>query len=105
MTNLQPNTPTDTTRPAHLIVTADRQPGAHVTDSDDIWWWLPVLGPTATVLAYDLARYARHAEVTWAADELVWPTRASPAHHQATAPPRAAPVALSPRSCSGCPCS
>lgn len=66
----QPTSPSTTTRPARLIVTADRRPGAHVADSDDVWWWLPILGPTATVLVYNLARYARHAEVAWPAHEL-----------------------------------
>jgi hypothetical protein len=52
-------------RPAHLIVVADHTPGEHVTDSDDIWWWLPVLGPTATVLAYLLARHAAYDDTDW----------------------------------------
>lgn len=70
MTDHPPIRTTRNHRPAQLIVTADRRPGAHVADSDDVWWWLPVLGPTATVLSYNLARFARHAEVTWPADEL-----------------------------------
>ena len=57
-------------RPTHLNVAADHTAGEHVTDSDDIWWWLPILGPTATVLAYNLARYARHSDVTWPVDAL-----------------------------------
>jgi hypothetical protein len=28
-------------------VIADHTPGPHRTDSDDIFWWLPVIGPTA----------------------------------------------------------
>lgn len=33
---------------------ADTTPGVHRTDSDEILWWLPVIGPTATVLAQTL---------------------------------------------------
>lgn len=57
-------------RPTQLNVIADHTPGEHVTDSADIWWWLPVLGPTATVLAYNLARYARHVDKAWPTDAL-----------------------------------
>ncbi|WP_040494319.1 hypothetical protein [Ilumatobacter nonamiensis] len=57
-------------RPTHLNVVADHTPGEHVTDSDDIWWWLPVLGPTATVLAFNLARNARESDKTWPTDAL-----------------------------------
>jgi hypothetical protein len=28
-------------------------------------WWLPVIGPTATALAFLLARHAHHGERTW----------------------------------------
>jgi hypothetical protein len=28
-------------------------------------WWLPVIGPTATALAFLLARHAQHGERTW----------------------------------------
>lgn len=62
--------PAKPTRPALLYVAADHTPGEHVTDSDDIWWWLPILGPTASVLAYNLARFARHADTTWQTDAL-----------------------------------
>ena len=48
------------TRPTHLRVVADPAPGVHPTDSDDVLWWLPILGPTATWLAYLLARHAAH---------------------------------------------
>ena len=40
-----------TERPEQLHVCLDTTPGTHRTDSDDIGWWLPVIGPTATVLA------------------------------------------------------
>ena len=55
----------DTTRPTSVRVIADHCGGPHRTDSDDIWWWLPVLGPTATVLAYLLARHAAYNETCW----------------------------------------
>ena len=45
-------------------------PGAHRTDSDDIWWWLPILGPTATVLAYLFARHAAAGDTCWPTDAL-----------------------------------
>ena len=54
-----------TVRPDHIHVLADHAAGPHRTDSDDIWWWLPILGPTATVLAYLLARHAAYNETTW----------------------------------------
>lgn len=28
-------------------------------------WWLPVIGPTATALAFLLARHATHGDTTW----------------------------------------
>jgi hypothetical protein len=46
------------TRPNHLRVVADPTPGPHRTDSDEVLWWLPILVPTATWLAYLLARHA-----------------------------------------------
>ena len=50
---------------------ADPTPGEHRTDSDDIAWWLPILGRTATWLAHLLARHARHqAETVWDTDTL-----------------------------------
>ncbi len=55
----------ESTRPARVRVFADHAPGPHRTDSDDIWWWLPVLGPTATVLAYLLARHAAYDDTDW----------------------------------------
>ena len=45
-------------RPARLRVIGDPTPGPHRTDSDDIGWWLPILGPTSSWLAYLLARHA-----------------------------------------------
>ena len=46
-------------RPDRIHVLPDLTPGPHRTDSDDIWWWLPVIGPTSTSLAYLLARNIR----------------------------------------------
>ena len=44
------------TRPTSIHVYADLQTGAHATDSDEfVHWWLPTLGPTATLLARELA--------------------------------------------------
>lgn len=57
-------------RPNHLIVIADHIPGPHTTDSEDIFWWLPIIGPGASFLAYILARHARHANTTWQIDDL-----------------------------------
>jgi hypothetical protein len=58
-------------RPTHLRVIADPTPGVHRTDSDDITWWLPILGPTATWLAHSLARHATHQPDTrWPTDLL-----------------------------------
>ncbi len=33
-------------------------------------WWLPILGPTSTLLAYLLARHATYGETTWDTHEL-----------------------------------
>ncbi len=58
-------------RPDHLFVVADHTPGIHRTDSDDLLWWLPSLGPTSSWLAYFLARHAAHQEHTrWSIDVL-----------------------------------
>ena len=54
-----------TTRPERIIVIADHTPGPHQTDTEDNWWWLPVIGPTATALAFLLARHAHHRQRTW----------------------------------------
>jgi hypothetical protein len=70
ITDLTTTTTPKPQRPTHLNVVADHTPGEHITDSDDIWWWLPVLGPTATVLAYNLARHARHTDMTWPTEAL-----------------------------------
>ena len=58
-------TPTITTRPERLIVVADHTMGPHQTDSEQIAWWLPVIGPTASALAFTLARRATSGETTW----------------------------------------
>ena len=58
------------TRPDHIRVSADPTPGEHRTDSDDAFWWLPVLGPTATWLAFLLARHAAYGDTCWATDTL-----------------------------------
>jgi hypothetical protein len=54
-----------TGRPARLIVVADHRPGTHRTDSVEIGWWLPVIGPTSTILARTLAHRARRADTEW----------------------------------------
>jgi hypothetical protein len=56
---------TTSTRPERLIVVADHTPGAHRTDSEQIAWWLPVIGPTSCALAFTLARHAQTGETTW----------------------------------------
>ena len=52
-------------RPDVLHVCVDTTPGPHPTDSDDIFWWLPVIGPTATVLAQVLARHTASGGTSW----------------------------------------
>ncbi len=61
---------TETTRPTTVRVIADHTPGAHRTDSEDLWWWLPIIGPTAGVLAFLLARHAATGETCWPTDDL-----------------------------------
>jgi hypothetical protein len=58
-------TPTLMTRPERLIVVADHTPGVHQADSEQFAWWLPVIGPTASALAFTLARHARCGDTTW----------------------------------------
>ena len=53
------------TRPDHLIVIVIHTPGAHPTCSAEIGWWLPVIGPTASVLAVTLAHSASEREAEW----------------------------------------
>jgi hypothetical protein len=50
---------------SHLTVVADHTPGHHQTDSPEIQWWWPILGPTASNLAGLLAASARTGNVTW----------------------------------------
>lgn len=58
-------------RPDVLHVACDTTPGPHRTDSDDIYWWLPAIGPTATVLAVTLARRSRcEGCVQWSPEDL-----------------------------------
>jgi hypothetical protein len=57
-------------RPERLFVVADHTPGQHAADSDEIEWWLPVLGPTAAVLVHALAGRARREDHAWATVEL-----------------------------------
>lgn len=64
MSNTAPDQ-TATTRPDHLHVCADSTPGVHRTDSDEAAWWLPVLGPTASVVAFTLARYTPKEGARW----------------------------------------
>jgi hypothetical protein len=54
-----------TVLPDRLRVCFDTTPGAHRTDSDDIFWWLPIIGPTATVLAYTLTRHTARTGTAW----------------------------------------
>ena len=61
---------TDTTRASVVHVIADYTPGPHHTDSDEIFWWLPVLGPTASALAFIFARHAVPAESCWPTEDL-----------------------------------
>ena len=70
MTDTLTDTPATVTRPDHLHVCTDTTRGAHRTDSDDIYWWLPIIGPTATVLAQTLARYTPTGGATWDTSEL-----------------------------------
>lgn len=57
-------------RPDRLHVCADTSPGVHQTDSVEIEWWLPIIGPTATVLAQTLARHTPTGGATWDTVEL-----------------------------------
>ena len=52
-------------RPTRLVVVADHRPGPHPTDSDQIEWWLPVLGPTSAALARILARSVADSDAEW----------------------------------------
>jgi hypothetical protein len=61
---------TSKNRPSSVRVIADPTPGVDRTDSDDLWWRLPILGPTASVLAFVLARDARRGDVCWPTEEL-----------------------------------
>ena len=56
---------TTSSRPDRLIVIADRTPGFHQTCSAEIGWWLPIIGPTSTVLAVTLAHSAAAREAVW----------------------------------------
>jgi hypothetical protein len=60
----------DTTRPDRIRVIADTTAGPHRTDSDDILWWLPILGPTASALAFIFARHAAQGQMCWPTDDL-----------------------------------
>ena len=52
-------------RPDRITVCLDTTPGPHRTDSDEIGWWLPVIGPTATILAYTFARNTAPTGTVW----------------------------------------
>ena len=56
--------------PNLLHVCRDTTPGVHETGSDEIFWWLPVLGPPASVLAHTLARTTSPAGTTWDTGDL-----------------------------------
>jgi hypothetical protein len=60
----------DSTRPDRIRVIADPTPGPHRTDSDDFLWWLPILGPTASILAFVFARHAARTESCWPTEDL-----------------------------------
>ncbi|MGE0307162.1 MAG: hypothetical protein AB7Q27_15545 [Acidimicrobiia bacterium] len=61
------STPTEAAQllPDRLHVCADTTAGAHPTGSDQIEWWLPVIGPSCTVLAQLLARNTPTGGATW----------------------------------------
>ena len=70
-TNTTPTVTTGTQgRSDRLHVCADTTPGIHQTDSIEIEWWLPIIGPTATVLAQTLARHTPTGGFTWDPAEL-----------------------------------
>ena len=58
------------TRPQTIHVCRDTTAGTHRTDSDEIAWWLPVIGPTATVLARLFTRTTPPTGATWQTDTL-----------------------------------
>jgi hypothetical protein len=60
----------DAIRSDRIRVVADPTPGPHRTDTDEILWWLPILGPTASALAFIFARHAAHDETCWPTDDL-----------------------------------
>jgi hypothetical protein len=61
---------TETTRATSVRVIADHTPGAHHTDSDDLCWWLPIIGPTCSALAFLFARHAAESDCSWPTDTL-----------------------------------
>jgi hypothetical protein len=60
----------DLERPDLVHVIADHTPGPHRTGSDDITWWLPIIGPTASVVAHRFARTTAQGPACWAVEEL-----------------------------------
>jgi len=62
--------PTSIVRPDAIHACADTTAGVHRTDSDDIYWWLPIIGPTATVLAHTLARHCPVGGARWSTADL-----------------------------------
>jgi hypothetical protein len=48
----------------------DPTPGPHRTDSDELLWWLPTLGPTACASAFVFARRAARGKTCWPTDDL-----------------------------------
>jgi hypothetical protein len=60
----------DATRPDRILVIGDPTPGPHRTDSDELLWWLPIVGPTACALAFVFARHASRGETCWLTDDL-----------------------------------
>lgn len=61
---------TTLTRPPTIHVCRDTTPGIHRTDTDQIRWWLPVIGPTATVLAQLFVRTTPRDGAVWQAETL-----------------------------------
>ena len=58
------------TRPPTIHVCRDTTPGIHHTDTDQLAWWLPVIGPTATVLAQLFVRTTPRDGAVWQVETL-----------------------------------
>jgi hypothetical protein len=60
---------TDTSQPDQIQVTADPTPGPRRPDGD-VLRCLPIIGPTASALAFIFARHAAQGEMCWPIDDL-----------------------------------